>query len=694
MSPTPDLFDQGQPPPPKRPNTLDPATPAPRKQTTAPKRKAKSAEASYTAKDIEVLEGLEPVRRRPGMYIGGTDEPALHHLVAEALDNAMDEVVAGHASAIELELAGDGTMIVRDNGRGIPIDPHPRFKDKSALEVILTTLHAGGKFGGKAYGTSGGLHGVGISVVNALSDRFEVEVARDRALWRQAYSRGKPLGKLERIGAVQNRRGTTVRFHPDPEIFGPKLSFRPAVIHRMARSKSYLSGGVEIHWRCDPSLIAEGDDTPASASYRFPGGIRDFLAEAIGERATYMAEPFVGSHPLNGGGRLEWALTWPGDEAGFVKSYVNTVPTTQGGSHEQGLRAALLKGLRAYGELAGVKRAGQITGEDVTEGIAAMLSLFIREPQFQGQTKERLGMPAAVRLVENAIRDHFDHYLSADPIAARALLERIIDRAEDRKRRRAEREMGRKSATRKLRLPGKLADCSRQTPAGTEIFLVEGDSAGGSAKQARLRETQAILPLRGKILNVASATAEKMRANQEIRDLGQALGCGSGENYDEARLRYERVIIMTDADVDGAHIASLLLTFFYKEMPQLIEQGHLYLAMPPLYRLARGGKVVYARDDAHKDELMAGVFAGSGKVELSRFKGLGEMPAAQLKATTMDPGKRTLLRVVIPSGAQEIETGHKPNHTANLIESLMGRKPELRLAFIQEQALFARDLDV
>jgi len=688
MSPTPDLFDHNQSKP------LNRSNPVPGKQTAAPKRKAKSAEASYTAKDIEVLEGLEPVRRRPGMFIGGTDEPALHHLVAEALDNAMDEVVAGHASAIDVELAADGTMTVRDNGRGIPVDPHPRYKNKSALEVIMTTLHSGGKFGGKAYGTSGGLHGVGISVVNALSDRFEVEVARDRALWRQRYSRGKPLSKLERAGAIQNRRGTTVRFHPDPEIFGDKASFRPAIVHRMARSKAYLSGGVEIRWSCDPSLIAEGDQTPASARYRFPGGIRDYLSEAIGERATYMSEPFIGSVPLNGEGRVEWALTWPADEAGFLTSYVNTVPTTHGGSHEQGLRSALLKGLRAYGELAGVKRAGQITGEDVTEGLAAILSLFIHDPQFQGQTKERLGMPAAVRLVENAIKDHFDHYLSADPTGARALLERIIDKAEERKRRRAERELDRKSATRRLRLPGKLADCSRQSAAGTEIFLVEGDSAGGSAKQARLRETQAILPLRGKILNVASATAEKMRANQEIRDLGQALGCGTGEAYDEDRLRYERVIIMTDADVDGAHIASLLLTFFYKEMPQLIEQGHLYLAMPPLYRLSRGGKVVYARDDAHKDELMAGEFAGSGKVELSRFKGLGEMPAAQLKATTMDPGKRTLLRVVIPTGAQEAEAGHKPGHTAEMIESLMGRKPELRLAFIQEQALFAKDLDV
>jgi len=658
------------------------------------RRKAKSAEASYTAKDIEVLEGLEPVRRRPGMYIGGTDERALHHLVAEALDNAMDEVVAGHASWIELELAADGAVTVRDNGRGIPVDPHPKFKNKSALEVILTTLHAGGKFGGKAYGTSGGLHGVGISVVNALSDVFEVEVARDRVLWTQSYSRGKAKGKLKQAGSVQNRRGTTVRFHPDPEIFGPKETFRPATMYRMARSKAYLSGGVEIRWSCDPSLVPEGSETPQAETIRFPGGIRDFLAEAIGKRPTYMVDPFAGSVSLNGEGRIEWAIAWPGDEDGFTNSYVNTVPTPHGGSHEQGLRAALTKGLRSYGDLIGNKKSNLVSGDDVMEGAAIVLSLFVRNPEFQGQTKERLGMPAASRLVENTLKDHFDHYLSADPGAARSLLERLIEKAEDRKRRKAQKELDRKTATRKLRLPGKLADCSRQTAEGTEIFLVEGDSAGGSAKQARKRDMQAILPLRGKILNVASASAEKQSQNQELRDLVQALGCGTGATYDEGRLRYERVIIMTDADVDGAHIASLLLTFFYKDMPELIAGGHLYLAMPPLYRLAKGSEVLYARDDAHKDEIMKKQFKGAGKVDISRFKGLGEMPSAQLKSTTMDPTKRTLLRVIIPNDADETAAGNKKGHTARTVDALMGRKPELRLAFIQERARFVDELDV
>jgi topoisomerase-4 subunit B len=682
MSATPDLFSQ------------DNQAKSKRGQTMTGRRKVKSAEASYTAKDIEVLEGLEPVRRRPGMYIGGTDERALHHLVAEALDNAMDEVVSGHASWIELDLAADATVTVRDNGRGIPVDPHPKFKTKSALEVILTTLHAGGKFGGKAYGASGGLHGVGISVVNALSDVFEVEVARDRVLWKQAYSRGKAKGKLKQAGTVSNRRGTTVRFHPDPEIFGPKVAFRPSRMYRMARSKAYLSGGVEIRWSCDPSLVPEGSETPQAETICFPGGIRDFLTEAIGKRPTYMVDPFAGAVSLNGEGRLEWAIAWPGDEDGFINSYVNAVPTPQGGSHEQGLRAALTKGLRSYGELTGNKKANLVSGDDVMEGAAIVLSLFVRDPEFQGQTKERLGMPAAARIVENTLKDHFDHYLSADPEPARRLLERLIDKAEERKRRKAQKELDRKSATRKLRLPGKLADCSRQSAEGTEIFLVEGDSAGGSAKQARMREIQAILPLRGKILNVASASAEKQSQNQELRDLVQALGCGTGANYDESRLRYERVIIMTDADVDGAHIASLLLTFFYKDLLELIAGGHLYLAMPPLYRLAKGGEVIYARDDAHKDEILKKQFKGGGKVETSRFKGLGEMPSAQLKSTTMDPAKRTLLRVVIPSDADETAAGNKKGHTARIVEALMGRKPELRLAFIQERARFVDELDV
>jgi topoisomerase-4 subunit B len=669
---------------------------------------------TYSAKDIEVLEGLEPVRRRPGMYIGGTDERGLHHLAAEVLDNAMDEAVAGHATRIEIELAAGDWLTVRDNGRGIPIDPHPRFPDKSALEVILTTLHAGGKFGGEAYRTSGGLHGVGVSVVNALSDALDVEVARDRRLWRQTYSRGAPKGALQDCGVVQNRRGTTLRFHPDPQIFG-NHGFRPAVLYRMARSKAYLFRGLEIRWSCDPSL-PRPEGVPAEARLHFPGGLGDFLAASLDNQATLTPKAFIGEAELPEGGRVEWAVAWPEDEeAAFSHSYCNTIPTPEGGTHEAGLKSALLRGLKGYGELTGNRRASQATAEDVTGAAAMLLSLFIRDPQFQGQTKERLASAEAARLVDNAVKDHFDHWLGADPSAARQLLDRIVERAEERQRRRQQRELARKSATRKLRLPGKLADCTRDSAAGTEIFLVEGDSAGGSAKQARNRETQAILPLRGKILNVASASIDKMRANQELADIILALGAGSGAQYREDALRYERVVIMTDADVDGAHIASLLMTFFFREMPKLIDNGHLFLALPPLYRLTQGENTLYARDDQHREELLRTGFNGRGKIEVSRFKGLGEMPARYLKATTMDPAQRTLLQVAIreangtasladapePRMMEESCTTAEPCTTATpsarttaLVETLMGRRPELRFDYIQKNARFVHDLDL
>ncbi|MFG6516256.1 DNA topoisomerase IV subunit B [Sulfitobacter sp. 1A13496] len=639
----------------------------------------------YDASSIEVLEGLEPVRKRPGMYIGGTDERALHHMVAEVLDNSMDEAVAGHANRIEVELNADYSVTIRDNGRGIPIDPHPKFPDKSALEVILCTLHAGGKFSGKAYQTSGGLHGVGASVVNALSDSMVVQVARNRELFEQRFSRGIPQGPVEKIGAAPNRRGTTVTFHADEQIFGAHR-FKPSRLLKMVRSKAYLFSGVEIRWK---SEIEDGD-TPMEATFHFPGGLADYLRETLGRATTYAENPFAGTvefqERFGVPGKVEWAINWTPARDGFIQSYCNTVPTPEGGTHESGFWAAILKGIRAYGELANNRKAKDITRDDLITGGCALVSCFIREPEFVGQTKDRLATTEAQRLVENAVRDHFDNWLAADTKSAGAILDFLVLRAEERMRRKQEKETARKSATKKLRLPGKLTDCTSKTREGTELFIVEGDSAGGSGKGARNRNTQALLPLKGKILNVLGAASSKLTTNAEINDLCEALGVGMGTKFNLDDLRYDKIIIMTDADVDGAHIASLLMTFFFTQMRPLIDAGHLYLACPPLFRLTQGAKRVYCLDEAEKNMWLEKGLGGKGKIDVSRFKGLGEMDAKDLKETTMDPETRKLIRVTVDEDV--------PGETGDLVERLMGKKPEMRFAYIQQNAQFVEELDV
>ena len=638
----------------------------------------------YNSEDIEVLEGLEPVRKRPGMYIGGTDEHAFHHLVTEVLDNSIDEAVAGHATLISIELKEDNRVKIIDNGRGIPVAIHPKFPTKSALEVIMTTLHSGGKFSNKSYTTSGGLHGVGISVVNALSSELVVEVVREKTIWSQTYKKGLPISKLEKIGKASNRRGTSIEFKPDKDIFVPGINFQPDILMNMAKTKAYLTKGVEVHWYCSDTKALQ-NDCIEKKTFLYPNGIADYLLDETREKNLLTSIPFIGKIEVDGN-TVEWAITWlSNNEQGFIKSHCNTVQTILGGNHESGVKQAILKGIREWGELSGNKKAFDLTIEDILPDTAIILSLFLKEPEFQGQTKQKLVNNDVAKLVTNAIKDPFDYWLSSDPSRSNDLLELAINRSEDRKRKKKEKEIARKTATRKFRLPGKLADCISSVKDDTELFIVEGDSAGGSAKQARERQTQAILPLRGKILNVASATQDKQNNNQELTDLKLALGYKTKENNSEVcEIRYGKIIIMTDADVDGAHIAALLMTYFYKEMPDLIENGHLFLAQPPLYRLTLGAHTEYASDDENKDFLIKSKFKNSKNVEVSRFKGLGEMPPKQLRETTMSKSKRKLIKVELPK--RDVDEADQRRSVDNLVDALMGKKAELRFDYIRNNA--------
>ena len=648
-------------------------------------------DGGYSAAQIDILEGLEPVRQRPGMYIGGTDSTAMHHLVTEVLDNAMDEVLSGHARRIIVELIGSRRIRITDNGRGIPVDDHPKVPGVSALQVIMTTLHAGGKFGQHSYRISSGLHGVGVSVVNALSESLRVEVAREGRLYSQDYQRGAPLGSLVDHGTVANRRGTMVEFAPDPEIFDARLAFDPVRLYRLVTSKAFLFAGVNIRWRCAPE-IAAADGLPDKQDIVFERGLSQYLESRIVDHGLMIPEHFAGSSRENDAqnpenGYVEWAINWLDDSDTLLESYCNTVYTAQGGSHVAGVRQCLTKVMRSLGERLGIKASANLQVEDIVAGAAVIVSVFLPEPMFQGQTKEKLVTPNATRMVENALRERMEHWLVRFPEESRRLVEAMVERMNRRLARRQEKAQ-RKGGSNRIRLPGKLADCIRDTPGDTELFLVEGDSAGGSAKQARDRQTQAVLPLRGKILNVASSSGEKLAQNQEIQDLILALGCLRSGGFRSEDLRYARIIIMTDADIDGAHIAALLMTFFYQQMPELLEHGHLYLAVPPLYRLSHGGTVAYARDEAHRAHLMETTFKKVSKPEISRFKGLGEMPPLQLRETTMAIEKRQLIRLIMPDDARKI--------TAEMVDILMGKKPELRLNYIQEHAhIFeTSDLDI
>ncbi|MBI3794281.1 MAG: type IIA DNA topoisomerase subunit B [Nitrospinae bacterium] len=626
---------------------------------------------NYTAKDITVLEGLEPVRVRPGMYIGGTDSTGLHHLVWEAVDNSVDEAINGHCKKIDITITADDAVSVSDDGRGIPVDKHEKLK-RPALEIIMCTLHAGAKFHNKSYSSSGGLHGVGISVVNALSERLDVTVKRDGFEYTQSYSRGKPLADLKKRGATRER-GTSVHFVADKQIFGkPKFNFK--TICDRAETKAFINRGLKIS-------VADAR-TGDKKHFHFENGILDYITKVLGAQKGVMPAPFFVSvdTPI----KCEAAIQWTERTESRVESYCNSIATVDGGTHENGLRNAIVKTIRDVMERKAPKgKATPITGDDAREGLTAILSVLVEQPQFQGQTKDRLNTPETATQVEAIVRPAFEKYLIENPSVADVLLARVELSARARMASRAAREeVHRKGAiSHRLTLPGKLADCSSTDPDESELFIVEGDSAGGSSKQARDRKTQAILPLRGKILNVENAGDEKLKANAEIQALVLSIGTGIGATFDIGKLRYGKVIIMTDADVDGAHISALLLTFFYRNMRRLIDHGHIYLSCPPLYRIEMGKEAFYAADDAEKEKLLAKY--KHRKLEVSRFKGLGEMPMSVLKETTMEVSKRRLLRVTLVDEKETEET----------FQGLMGKDSGARFKFIQENAA-GFDLDV
>ena len=652
---------------------------------------------TYDASDIQVLEGLEPVRLRPGMYIGGTDEKAWHHLPVEILDNSIDEAVAGFAKKITVNLIDAKTIEITDDGRGIPVDEHPKFPGKSALEVILTTLHSGGKFNNNVYKTSGGLHGVGSSVVNALSSEMIVTISRDGYEWRQTFSRGKPTSPMTRGDATKNH-GTKIRFTIDDEIFGANAVFKPVKIYRMARAKSFLSRGVCVNWICNPELLTEDMNIPAQTEFYYPNGVADFLDEKTRDKPRILPKIFSGTVDFpDDSGRVEWALTFLTDENGaasddgFFASYCNTIATIDGGTHESGFKSAITRGIKSYGDKVNNKSAASIISDDVFDSVAAIVSVFYKTPQFLGQTKEKLSNPEIARFTENALRDPWEIFLASDPKTANAVLDFVVNLANARIKTKQVKEIARKTPTKRIRMPAKLADCSKHGVDGTELFIVEGESAGGTAKQARDRATQAIMPLRGKVLNVISNSDERFSANKELNELIDIIGAGTAKDWDESKLRYEKIIVMTDADVDGSHIASLLMAFFYQVMPQLIYGGHLYLSCPPLYKLTCGTESIYVDTDEELENLKNTKYKNK-KIEISRFKGLGEMMPNQLKETTMSPKTRRLIRVDLPprtdDGAEDTEK------TRTIVSELMGKKPEFRFKFITEHAQFVKDLFV